>query len=83
MNKAIASDTDAFFYNLHLSVYNGFVSSNNHVRHDGFDFAKVNYLFFLGGDAPRRTSYDVYISKRIRFTRLYSHMEDVMLVINV
>ena len=30
----------------------------------------VNFFFFLDGDVPRSTSYGVYISQHIRFTRV-------------
>ena len=42
---------------------------------DDFDFDIVNFPF-LDGDAPRSTSYGVYISQLIRFTRVTSHVED-------
>ena len=31
---------------------------------------------FLDGDDPRSTSYGVYISQRIRFARVSSHVDD-------
>ena len=31
---------------------------------------------FLDGDVPRSTSYGVYISQLIRFTRVSSHVDD-------
>ena len=31
---------------------------------------------FLHGDAPRSTSYGVYISQLIRFARVFSHVDD-------
>ena len=31
---------------------------------------------FVDGDVPRSTSYDVYISQRIRFARVSSHVDD-------
>ena len=57
---------------LHLSIYNGFVSSD---KRDVFDFEILKFPF-LDGDVPRRPSYGVYISKLIRFAKVYSHVED-------
>ena len=39
------------------------------------DFYIVNFPF-LDGDVPRSTSYGVYISQRIRFARVSSHVAD-------
>ena len=41
-----------------------------------FDFYMVNFPF-LDGDDPRSTSYGVYISQLIRFTRVSSHVTDL------
>ena len=68
LNKANTTDT---FYNLYLSVVNGFISSKIYDKRDGFDFDKVNFPF-LDGDVPRRASYGVYISQLIRFASLQS-----------
>ena len=81
-NKANTSDTEARFLDLHLSIFNGFVSSKIYDQRDNFDFDTVNFPF-LDGDVPRRPSYGVYISQLIRFARVYSHVEDFMLVINI
>ena len=40
LNKANATDTEALFLDLHLSVANGFVSSKIYDKRDGFDFDK-------------------------------------------
>ena len=64
LNKANASDTEAPFWDLHLSISNGFVSSKIHDKRDDFDFYIVNFLF-LDGDVPRSSSYGVYISQLI------------------
>ena len=61
---------------LHLSISDGFVKSKINDTRDDFDFDIVIFLF-LDGDAPRRTSYDVYISQLTRFARVSSHTEDV------
>ena len=59
-NKANTSDTEEPFLDLHLSISNGFVSSN---------------FPFLDGDIPRRPSFGVYISQLIRFARVCSHVD--------
>ena len=58
---------------LHLSISNGFVSSQIYDKRDDFDI--VNFSF-LEGDVPRRPSYGVYISQLIRFARVCSHVDD-------
>ena len=75
LNKANSSDTDAPFFDLHLSISNGFVSSKIYDKRDDFDFNIVNFPF-LDGDVPRRPSYGVYISQLIRFARVCSHVDD-------
>ena len=62
--KVTASDTDAPFLNLHLSISDGFVSSKMYDKRDDFDFDIVNFPF-LDRDLPRSTSYGVYISQLI------------------
>ena len=75
LNKAITSDTEAPFLELHLSIFNGFVSSKIYDKRNNFDFEIVNFPF-LDGDVPRRPSYGVYISQLIRFARVCSHVDD-------
>ena len=75
LNKANTSDTEAAFLDLHLSISNDIVSTNNHDKRDDFDFEIVNFSF-LEGDVPRSTSYGVYISQLIRFARAPSHFAD-------
>ena len=75
MNKSTASDTEAPFLDLHLSISNGFVSSKIYDKRDYFDFGIVNFLFF-GRDVPRSASYGVYISQLIRFARVSNHVTD-------
>ena len=75
LNKANTADTEAPFLDLHLSISNGFVSSNIYDKRDDFDFDIVNFPF-LDGDVPRSTSYGVYISQLIRFARVSSHVVD-------
>ena len=75
LNKANASDTEAAFLDLHLSISNGVVSTKIFDKRDDFDFEIVNFPF-LDGDVPRSTSYGVYISQLIRFARASSYVAD-------
>ena len=59
LNKANASDTEAAFLDLHLSISNGIVSTKIYDKRDDFDFEIVNFPF-LDGDVPRSTSYGVH-----------------------
>ena len=45
LNKGNATDTEAPFLDLHLSIANGFVSSKIHDKRDDFDFDIVNFPF--------------------------------------
>ena len=56
LNKNNASDTEAAFLDLHLSISNDIVSTKIYDKRDDFDFEIVNYPF-LDGDVPRSTSY--------------------------
>ena len=47
LNKANASDTEALFFDLHLSISNGFVSSKIYDKRDDFDFYIVNFPFWI------------------------------------
>ena len=58
-----------------MSIYNDIVSIKIYDKRDDFDFEIVNCAF-LDGDVPRSTSYGVYISQLIRFTRTSSHVAD-------
>ena len=75
LNKANTSDIEAPFLDLHLSIYNGFVSSKIYDKRYVFDFDIVNFPF-LDGDVPRRPSYGVYISQLIRFAQVCSQVDD-------
>ena len=61
LNKANTSDTDAAFFDLHLSTSNDIVSTKMYDKCYDFDFEIVNFPF-LDGDVPCSTSYGVYIS---------------------
>ena len=51
LNKANASDTEAVFLDLNLSIHNDIVSTKIYDKRDDFDFDIVNFPF-LDGDAP-------------------------------
>ena len=73
LNKANASDTEAAFLDLNLSIHNDIVSTKIYDKRDDFKFVIVN-VPFLDGDVPQRPSYGVYISQLIRFARASSHV---------
>ena len=75
LNKANASDTENAFLDLHFSISNHIVLSKMYDKRDDFDFEIVNFPF-LDGDVPRSTSYGVYISQLIHFSRTSSHVSD-------
>ena len=60
LNKANASDTEAAFLDLNLSIHNDIVSTKIYDKLDDFYFDIVNFPF-LDGDVPHRPSYGVYI----------------------
>ena len=72
---ANASDTEAAFLDLNLSIHNDIVSTKIYDKRDDFNFDIVNFPF-LDGDVPQRPSYGVYISQLIRFARASSHVTD-------
>ena len=71
LNKANASDTEAAFLDLNLSI----VSTKIYDKRDDFNFDIVNFPF-IDGDVPQRPSYGVYISQLICFARASSHVTD-------
>ena len=76
MNKANTSDTKAAFLDLQiLSISNDIVSTKIYDKRDDFDFEIVKFPF-LDDEAPRSTSYGVYISQLIRFARASSYVAD-------
>ena len=75
LNRANSFNTEAPFLDLNLCLSNGTVSTKIYDKRDDFDFDIVNFPF-LDGDVPRRTSYGVYISQLIRFTRAISNPND-------
>ena len=75
LNKANASDTEAVFLDLNLSIHNDIVSTKIYDKRDDFNFDIVNFPF-LDGDVPQRPSYGVSLSQLIRFARASSHVTD-------
>ena len=59
LNKAITSDTEVPFSDLHLFISNCFVSSKIYDKCDDFNFDIVNFPL-LDGDVPRRPFYKLY-----------------------
>ena len=47
LNKANASDTEAAYLNLHLSIANDIVSTNIYDKRDDFYFEIVNFPFLM------------------------------------
>ena len=60
LKKANASDTEATFLDLNLSIHNDIVSTKIYDKRDDFNFDIVNFPF-LDGNVPRRPSNGVYI----------------------
>ena len=60
LNKANASDTEAAFLELNLSIHNDIVYTKIYDKRDDFNFDIVNFPF-LDGDVPQRPSSGVYI----------------------
>ena len=75
INKANTSDTEAAFFDLHLSISNDIVSTKIYDKSDVFDFEIVNFQF-LESDVPRSTSYAVKIPQLICFARASSNVAD-------
>ena len=76
LNKANASDTEAAFLDLHLSISNDIVSTKIYDKRDDFDFEIVNFPF-LDGDVPRSTSYGVYISQSNKVAKIRNRYNQV------
>ena len=72
LNKANASDTEAAFLDLNLSIHNDIISTKIYDKRDDFNFDIVNFPF-LDSDVPQRPSYGVYIyiSLREAFSKFY------------
>ena len=76
LNKANVSDTEASFFDLHLSIPDVFVKIKIFDKGDDFDF-DIMYFPFLDGVVPHSKSCGVYISQLIRFARVSHHVGDV------
>ena len=61
-------DKHANFLDLNLSVENDYVTTKIYDKRDDFNFNIVNFPF-LDGDVPRATSYVVFISQLVCFSR--------------
>ena len=59
LNKANASDTEAAFLDLNLSIHNDIDSTKIYDKWDDFKFDIVNFPL-LDGDVPQRPSYGVF-----------------------
>ena len=64
------------FLDLYLSITNGIVSSKIFDKGDDYNFKIVNFPF-LDGNVSRSPSYGIYISQRIRFARVCSHVDEI------
>ena len=76
LNTTNSSKTGAQFWDLHLSILDGFISCTIFDKRDYFDFEIVNFPY-LDEDVPCRASYGVYISQLIRFARMSSHITNI------
>ena len=71
LNKANASDTEAAFLDLNLSIHNDTVSTKIHVKRDDFYFILLIFRSLMV-----ISPHGVYISQFIRFARASSHVND-------
>ena len=75
LNKANASDTEAAFLDLHLSISNDIASTKIYDKRGDFGFEIVDFPF-LDGDVPRSASCGVCVSQLIRFAGASSYVTD-------
>ena len=75
LNEANTTDTEAPFWDFHLSIAKWIYFFLNHDKRDDFDFDKVNFPF-LDDDVPRRAFYGVYIALLTWFARVCNHVLD-------
>ena len=75
LNKANASDTEAAFLDLLLSVSGGVVSARVCDERGGFGFGVVSFPF-LGGGVPRSASCGVCVSLLVRFAGASGYVTD-------
>ena len=76
LNKTNASDTEAAFLDVNLSIHNDIICTKIYDKRDDFNVDIVNFPF-LDGDVPIRPSYGVYISQLLRFARASLHVTDL------
>ena len=76
LNKANASDTEAAFIDLNLSVDYVTVSSNIYDKRDNFDFDSVYFRLTPSKVTSLGVPLMVYISQLIRFVTASSHLSD-------
>ena len=76
LNKANSSGTEASFFGFEFIHNKWYSSTKIYDKRNYFAFDIVNFPFH-DGDVPRRTSYGVYISQLIRFTRASALVNDV------
>ena len=65
-----------------MSITNGIVSSKIYDKQDYFNCEIVNYPF-LDGDVPRSPSYGVYTYQLIRFAKVCSNADDLIVKYNI
>ena len=75
LGRASASDAEAAFLDLHLSVSGGVVSAKIYDKRGGFGFEIVGFPF-LDGDVPRSASCGVCVSRLVRFAGASSCVAD-------
>ena len=63
---------------LHLSISDGFVKTKIYDKRDDFDFNIVDFHFYMVMVLPRHPMVFIYISQRIRFARVSSHVDNVL-----
>ena len=66
LNKANASDTEAAFLDLHLSIHNDIVSTKIYDKRDDFNFDIVNFPF-LDGDVPQPCRRNLVLTDLLAF----------------
>ena len=75
LNKTNSNEKSASFLDLQLSVTENSINTKIYDKRDDYSFNIVNFPH-LDGDVPRATSYGVYISQLIRFSRACSSLKD-------
>ena len=76
LNKANASDSEAAFLDLNLSIHNDINSTKINDKRDDFNFDTVNFPFLDGDVLDVPLMVYIYISQLIRFARTSTHVTD-------